>query len=78
MGLLLALVVFAAAVASVPMLAVRAAREMDGLGRDGRMYGLLVLVVFPIGLLIWGLDRRRYRGGPDADAGGAGSAASGG
>lgn len=71
MGLLLALVVFAAAVASVPMLAVRAAREMDGLGRDGRMYGLLVLVVPPIGLLIWALDRRRYRSGPGADGGGS-------
>ena len=34
-------------------LAVRAARDMDGRGEPGWVYGLLVLVAFPIGALAW-------------------------
>ena len=65
--LLLGFALIAAFAVTIPLLATRAAREMDALGRDGRIYGVVILLVFPLGLLLWLLDRRRYR--PETEAG---------
>jgi hypothetical protein len=52
----------AAAVAMIVVgLAVSAARDMDRRGRDGQLYAIAVLFVLPLGLLMWGLDHRRFR-----------------
>lgn len=37
------------------------AKDMDARGHDGRVYGLLTIVVLPVGLVVW-LARRRTRG----------------
>ena len=39
--------------------AVAAARDMDRRGRNGELYAIVILFVFPIGLGLWALDRRR-------------------
>jgi hypothetical protein len=45
-------------------LAVRAARDMDARGDAGWRYGLLVLILPPIGLIVW-LAARSRRPLPD-------------
>lgn len=59
--LLLAFGLVTGAAVAIPWTATRAAREMDALGRDGCVYGVVILLVFPLGILLWILDRRRYR-----------------
>jgi hypothetical protein len=41
------------------LLITAAARDMDARGRDGRLYGLL-MVVLPVGLIVWLVGRGRY------------------
>jgi hypothetical protein len=41
------------------MLITVAARDMDARGRDGRVYGLLMLAL-PVGLVFWLVNRGRY------------------
>lgn len=41
------------------LLITAAARDMDARGRDGRWYGLLMLLL-PIGLVVWLIGRARY------------------
>jgi hypothetical protein len=36
-----------------------AARDMDARGRDGRLYGLLMLIL-PLGLVVWLVKRGQY------------------
>jgi len=50
---------FGAAVVIVVVVAVVAARDMNRRGRNGELYAIAVLFVPPLGLLMWGLDRRR-------------------
>jgi hypothetical protein len=35
------------------------ARDMDGRGQDGRIYGLLMLAL-PVGLVVWLVKRAQY------------------
>lgn len=53
------LVVGGIAAAVVAGIAVLVARDMDRRGRNGEIYAVAVLFVLPLGLLMWGLDRRR-------------------
>jgi hypothetical protein len=41
------------------LLITSAARDMDARGRDGRLYGLLMLAL-PIGLVVWLVKRGQY------------------
>jgi len=59
------LLVGAALAATVVVIAVMAARDMDRRGRNGELYAVAVLFVLPLGLLMWGLDRRRRPPAPD-------------
>jgi hypothetical protein len=62
-----AVVVFLVVFFGVPVvcwLAVQAARDMDARGRPGWLFGLLILAVFPIGVLAW-LAARSRRPQPD-------------
>jgi hypothetical protein len=36
-----------------------AARDMDARGRDGRVYGLLMLLL-PVGVIVWLVGRARH------------------
>jgi hypothetical protein len=47
------------AVVAWMLLITAAARDMDARGRDGRLYGLLMLVV-PVGLVVWLVGRGRH------------------
>ena len=49
-------VIFVILIFGVPLfcwLGVQAARDMDARGQPGWMFGLLVLTVFPVGVLAW-------------------------
>ncbi len=62
-----AVVLFLVVFFGVPVvcwLGVRAARDMDARGRPGWLFGLLILTVFPIGVLAW-LAVRSRRPQPD-------------
>ena len=54
-----ALVFFLFGVPLVCWLAVTAARDMDARGEAGWRYGLLVLLIFPVGLVAWLAARSR-------------------
>ena len=41
-------------------LGVRAARDMDARGQPGWMFGLLVLTVFPVGVVAWLSARAKH------------------
>ena len=41
------------------LLITAAARDMDARGRDGRLYGLLMLLL-PLGLVVWLVKRAQY------------------
>jgi hypothetical protein len=41
------------------MLITMVARDMDGRGQDGRIYGLLMLAL-PVGLVVWLVKRAQY------------------
>jgi hypothetical protein len=41
------------------MLITMVARDMDGRGQDGRLYGLLMLAL-PVGLVVWLVKRAQY------------------
>jgi hypothetical protein len=60
-----ALVFFLLGVPLVCWLAVTVARDMDARGEAGGRYGLLVLLVFPVGLVAWLAARSRH---PQPDA----------
>ncbi|MEW6476858.1 MAG: hypothetical protein AB1679_31765 [Actinomycetota bacterium] len=49
-------------------LAVRAARDMDARGETGWRYGLLVLILPPVGVIVW-LAARARRPLPDSRPG---------
>jgi Na+/H+ antiporter NhaC len=49
----------ALAVITWMMLITAVARDMDARGRDGRVYGLLMLLL-PVGLVFWLVNRARY------------------
>ena len=54
---------FAVVVFGVPLLcwlAVRAARDMDARGQAGWVFGLLVLTLFPFGVLAWLAARAKH------------------
>ena len=53
------LVVLTVAVIAWMLLITVAARDMDARGRDGRLYGLLMLAL-PVGLIVWLVKRARY------------------
>ncbi len=36
------------------------ARDMDERGLDGRIYGLVTFLVFPIGLIVWLVQRAKH------------------
>ena len=55
----MALAVTLAVALVVVVLAVCAARDMDRLGHRGEAYALAVLVLPPVGLVLWAHDRRR-------------------
>jgi hypothetical protein len=62
-----AVVLFLVVFFGVPVvcwLGVRAARDMDARGQPGWLFGLLILTVFPIGVLAW-LAARSRRPQPD-------------
>jgi hypothetical protein len=54
-----ALLVITVAVIGWMVLITAAARDMDARGRDGRLYGLLMLAL-PLGLIVWLIKRARY------------------
>jgi hypothetical protein len=54
------LLVITVAVIGWMLLITGAARDMDARGRDGRLYGLLMLVP-PLGLVVWLVKRGQYR-----------------
>jgi hypothetical protein len=54
-----ALVFFLLGVPLVCWFAVRAARDMDARGEPGWRYGLLVLLIFPVGVVAWLAGRAR-------------------
>lgn len=41
------------------LLITAAARDMDARGRDGRVYGLLMLLL-PVGVIVWLVGRARH------------------
>jgi hypothetical protein len=53
------LLVITVAVIGWMLLITTAARDMDARGRDGRLYGLLMLAL-PLGLIVWLVKRARY------------------
>jgi hypothetical protein len=42
------------------LLVTAAARDMDSRGRDGRLYGLVVFLLLPVGVVWWLVDHFRY------------------
>jgi hypothetical protein len=54
-----ALLVITVAVIAWMLLITSAARDMDARGRDGRLYGLLMLAL-PLGLIVWLVKRAQY------------------
>ena len=60
------LILITVAVVGWMLLITAAARDMDARGRDGRLYGALMLLL-PIGLVVWLVKRAQYpriAGGP--------------
>ena len=55
-----ALVFFLVGVPLICWAAVRAARDMDARGESGWRYGVLILAVFPVGLVVWLAARSRH------------------
>ena len=53
------LVVITVVVVAWMLLITAAARDMDARGRDGRLYGLL-MVILPVGLIVWLVGRGRH------------------
>jgi hypothetical protein len=53
------LLVITVAVIGWMLLITGAARDMDARGRDGRLYGLLMLLL-PVGLIVWLVKRGQY------------------
>ena len=53
------LLAITAAVLLGMLLITAAARDMDARGRDGRLYGLLMLIL-PVGVVAWLVGRARY------------------
>jgi hypothetical protein len=53
------LLVITVVVVAWMLLITAAARDMDARGRDGRLYGLL-MVVLPVGLIVWLVGRGRH------------------
>jgi hypothetical protein len=54
-----ALIILTLAVVGWMLLITGAARDMDARGRDGRIYGLLMLVP-PLGIVVWLVKRSQY------------------
>jgi hypothetical protein len=54
-----ALLLITVAVIGWMLLITVAARDMDARGRDGRLYGLLMLVL-PVGIVVWLVKRAQY------------------
>jgi hypothetical protein len=53
------LLVITVAVVLGMLLITVAARDMDARGRDGRVYGLLMLLL-PVGVIVWLVGRARH------------------
>jgi hypothetical protein len=53
------LLVITVVVVAWMLLITAAARDMDARGCDGRLYGLL-MVVLPVGLIVWLVSRSRH------------------
>lgn len=47
-------------ITSIAILSRRAALDLDSRGQPGWIYGILVLLWFPIGLIVWLAARGRY------------------
>jgi hypothetical protein len=54
-----ALLLITVAVVGWMLLITVAARDMDARGRDGRLYGLLMLIL-PVGIVVWLVKRAQY------------------